>query len=115
MVTRRGFSLIEVLIAMTLLGIALLGVAGSAAMASQVMRQAQMRERSTLQALQIIDSLTRVPKPAPGQRTIGNLTVRWDITPTSGGAVAIDLIVEHLEGNALRSVRFRAAHLPAGI
>jgi prepilin-type N-terminal cleavage/methylation domain-containing protein len=110
MVMRRGFSLIEVLIAMTLLSVALLGVAGSAAMASQVLRQAQMRERSTLEALQIIDSLTREPQPVPGQRLIGNLTLRWVVTRSSNGTDAIDLTVEYLEGNAIRSVRFRAAH-----
>ncbi|MEX2282867.1 MAG: prepilin-type N-terminal cleavage/methylation domain-containing protein [Gemmatimonadota bacterium] len=114
MVSPKGFSMIEVLIAMTLFGIALLGVAGSAILAGQVMNQAHARERSTLEALQIIDSLTRVREPSSGQRLIGRMQLRWTVSASSSGPAEIEVIVEYPDGGALRTARFRTTHAHAG-
>lgn len=114
MVNSKGFSLIEVLIAMTLFGVALLGVAGSAILAGRVMNQAQARERSTLEAMQIIDSLTRVREPSSGQRVVGRMQLRWIVTAPSIGPSEIEVIVEYPDGSALRTARFRTIHAPSG-
>ena len=107
---KAGFSLVEVLIAMTLFGVALLGVAGTAILAGQVMRQAQARERSTLEAMQVIDSLARVQHPVSGQRSIGAMQLRWIVSSPAGGPAEIEVIVEFSDGRELRTSRFRSIH-----
>jgi prepilin-type N-terminal cleavage/methylation domain-containing protein len=114
MVNSKGFSLIEVLIAMTLFGVALLGVAGSAILAGQVMNQAHARERSTMEALQVIDSLTRVREPRSGQRAVGRMQLHWTVTAPSSGPSEIEVMVEYPDGRALRTARFRTTHARAG-
>ncbi len=115
MVSSKGFSLIEVLIAMTLFSIALLGVAGSAVLAGQVMREAQARERSALEALQVIDSLARVQQPRSGQRTVGRMHLRWIVSAPTNGTATIDVTVEYPDGSTWRTVRFHSAHVPVAL
>ena len=110
MVSQKGFSLIEVLIAMTLFGVALLGVAGSALLAGQVMREAQVRERSTIEAMQVIDSLARVQYPVSGQRSVGALQLRWIVNWPGSGPARIEVIVEYTDGRARRSSSFHSTH-----
>lgn len=110
MVSRNGFSLIEVLIAMALFGVALLGVAGSALLAGQVMREAQARERSTIEAMQVIDSLARVQYPVSGQRSVGPLQSRWIVNWPASGPARIDVIVEYSDGRERRSASFHCIH-----
>ena len=110
MVSRNGFSLIEVLIAMMLFGVALLGVAGSALLAGQVMREAQARERSTIEAMQVIDSLARVQYPVSGQRSVGPMQLRWIVSWPASGPAKIEVIVEYPDGRERRSTSFHSTH-----
>jgi len=110
MVKRSGFSLIEVLVAMTLLSVALLGVAGSALYAAQLLRQAQARERSTFEAMQVMDSLAGVRTPSSGQRSVDNIELQWVVSTMSVGPASIDLTVSYRDGSARRIMRFRSLH-----
>ncbi len=110
MVSPRGFALIEVVVALTLLGVALLGVTGSTVLAARVLRQAEATERSALEALQIIDSLSQVRTASAGERRIGRLHVTWQVDRDTAGLVLLEVAVAYPDGSALRTANYRLAH-----
>jgi prepilin-type N-terminal cleavage/methylation domain-containing protein len=50
MVGRRGFGLIEVVVALTLLSVALLGIAATATLSGRMVREGQADEKAALEA-----------------------------------------------------------------
>lgn len=57
MVTRTGFSLVEVIVAMVLLSIGMLGIAGTGLLAAHMMRAADTHEAMMVRASSVMDSL----------------------------------------------------------
>jgi prepilin-type N-terminal cleavage/methylation domain-containing protein len=53
----RGFTLVELLVALVLLEVGLLGVAGTVVLASRTLSRAEERERAVTRAALVLDSL----------------------------------------------------------
>ena len=108
MVRQRGFGLVEVVVALTLLGIALLGMAGTAALAGRMMREAQADELASLEAMQVLDSLVQERPPVSGRRQVGPVLLVWTVSTDSAGLSTIDLALRYPNGSAIRAASFRA-------
>ena len=81
---RAGFTLTEVIVAMTLLSVAALGVAATALVAVQSFSAAQLQERTLREAEQVLDSLLVLPGYTAGARGIGPAQIRWPASDTTG-------------------------------
>lgn len=106
---RRGFSLVEVIVALTLLSVGLLAVAGTAGLAATLARDAEMQEEGAFIASQIIDSLAVASAPASGRQQRGPFQLEWTVTPTER-ALTIGVRVA-VVGGANAPQRFSAAVL----
>ena len=73
---RRGFSLVEVTVAMLLLSIGLLGVAGTGLLAGRLLRESEGREAMVERASNILDSLSA--HAASGGGTVMDARYRID-------------------------------------
>lgn len=74
---RGGFSLAEVIVAMTLLSIGTLGVAATGLVAAHAFTRAEMRERTLHHAESILDSLAALRASSSGTRTLYGAEVSW--------------------------------------
>ena len=83
MVTRAGFTITEVVVAMTLLAVAALGVAATALVAVQSFSQAELQERAIREAEHVLDSLLVQPVNSAGTRQIGPARISWPASDTS--------------------------------
>jgi prepilin-type N-terminal cleavage/methylation domain-containing protein len=90
MVIRSGFSLIEVVVALTLLSVGLLAVAGSAGSAAALFRQGEQQEEAAFAALQLLDSLALAPNPTAAQTKRGAFQLEWTVMRSGR---ALDLMV----------------------
>jgi prepilin-type N-terminal cleavage/methylation domain-containing protein len=77
---RPGFSLVELIVALTVLAVGLLALAGTSALAQRSFASAQATERAVRAAATVIDSLLREPDPAPGSRALYGAVVHWTVT-----------------------------------
>ena len=80
MVIRRGFSLVEIIVALTLLSVAMLGVAGSGLMAAQLLAQAELHEAVTIRAQSILDSLVIHEVVGSGRVRLTPFDIDWTAT-----------------------------------
>ncbi|HEX6693564.1 MAG TPA: type II secretion system protein [Longimicrobiales bacterium] len=78
MVMRRGFGLVEVVVAMTLLGIGVLSIAAGAAFASRIVSIAETEESAARLAAAVLDSLAVLPSWTDGAVDAGRLHARWE-------------------------------------
>jgi prepilin-type N-terminal cleavage/methylation domain-containing protein len=108
MVGRRGFGLIEVVVALTLLSVALLGIAATATLSGRMVREGQADEKAALEAVQVLDSLMQVHYPTAGGRQAGRFSLAWTVTTDSAGLSTIDIAVQYPNGSQLRTANFRA-------
>jgi prepilin-type N-terminal cleavage/methylation domain-containing protein len=83
-VTRRGFSLVELVVALTILSLGILVLATAAAFAQRSFAGAEAIDRAARAAALVLDSLTREPAPADGVRHVDGMLVRWSATPDAG-------------------------------
>lgn len=108
-ISRAGFGLVELIVALMILSVGLLALTGAAAVAQRSLINAQALEESTEVAEVVLDSLMRVSAPAAGERTIGRTEAQWTIHSDSA-AVAIHLTATVTAGTATRQITFRATH-----
>jgi Tfp pilus assembly protein PilV len=80
---RPGFSLVELVVAMTLLSVGVLGLAAAAALALRSMNSAAAMDRGTRAATTLLDSLAHVATPSAGERTEDGVRIRWSIEQDS--------------------------------
>lgn len=85
---RSGFSLAEVIVAMTLLSIGTLAVAATGFVAAQAFTQAELQERVSREAEAILDSLVASPQSGAGARTMNGASLVWTAAD-SGGVVTM--------------------------
>jgi Tfp pilus assembly protein PilV len=107
MVTRGGFGIVEVIVALTLLSVGMLGVAASAIMASRLLRAGEASERDALAALEVIDSLVLAENPTGGARQAGQRYLAWRVATDSLPLLRIEVDVTAADGSSQRSTRFR--------
>lgn len=94
--TKRGFSLVEVMVAMTLLGLAIMSLAGAAALGLDQMGKARQDLEYSADVQQVADSIggqgwNRV---ASGFSTIRGRPVSWTVTIVNASSQKVDIIVQ---------------------
>jgi prepilin-type N-terminal cleavage/methylation domain-containing protein len=79
---RRGFTLLEVIMALLVLEVAVVGAAGTLTLASRTLGQAERLERAVAQAEGVLDSLRGVSAPTDGAASYAGGEVRWTVPDT---------------------------------
>jgi prepilin-type N-terminal cleavage/methylation domain-containing protein len=92
---RRGFSLVEILVAITLLGFAMMSLGGAAALGLSQMGKARQDLHYSADVQQVADSLIGLGwnKVASGSSTIRGRSVSWTVTRVNPNSQKVDLIV----------------------
>jgi prepilin-type N-terminal cleavage/methylation domain-containing protein len=91
----RGFSLVEILVAVTLLAVAMMSLAGAAALGLSQMGKARQDLQYSADVQQVADSLVAVGwnKVASGSSTIRGRAVNWTVTTLSPNSQKVDVVV----------------------
>ena len=92
---KRGFSLVEILVAVTLLGFAMMSLAGAAALGLSQMGKARQDLHYSADVQQVADSLVGRGwnKVVSGSQTIRGRAVSWTVTTVNPNSQKIDVIV----------------------
>ena len=93
---KRGFSLVEVMIAMTLMSVAIMSLAGAAALSLSQMGKARQDLQYSADVQQVADSLVGVGwnHVSSGSATIRGRPVSWTVTTASASSQKLDILVE---------------------
>ena len=93
---RRGFSLVEVIIAMTLLSVAIMSIAGAAALGLAQMGRARQDLQYSADVQQVADSLIGAGwnRVASGSEMIRGRQVSWIVANVSAASQRIDIVVK---------------------
>jgi prepilin-type N-terminal cleavage/methylation domain-containing protein len=94
--SNRGFSLVEVMIAITLLGVAIMSLAGAATLGLAQMGKARQDLQYSADVQQVADSLVGVgwKRVTNGSSTIRGRAVSWTVTAASANSQKLDILVE---------------------
>ena len=92
---RRGFSLVEILVAVTLLACAMMSLAGAAALGLSQMGKARQDLGYSADVQQVADSLVGLGwgKVSTGSSTIRGRPVSWTVSTINPNSQKIDLVV----------------------
>ena len=92
---KRGFSLVEILVAVTLLGFAMMSLAGAATLGLSQMGKARQDLHYSADVQQVADSLVSLGwnNVASGSKTIRGRAVSWTVSAVNPNSQKIDLIV----------------------
>lgn len=74
---RRGFTLVETLVAIVILTIGVLGATGTALWAMRVLRQAEAHHDAVLAGAMLLDSLAQIPDAGAGGATHDRIRAEW--------------------------------------
>jgi prepilin-type N-terminal cleavage/methylation domain-containing protein len=93
---KRGFSLIEVIMAMTLLSVAIMSLAGAATLGLSQMTKARQDLQYSADVQQVADSLVGLGwnHVASGSSSIRGRAVSWTVSTVNAGSQKLDLIVQ---------------------
>jgi prepilin-type N-terminal cleavage/methylation domain-containing protein len=93
---RRGFSLVEVMIAMTLMCVAMMSLAGAAALALSQMGKARQDLQYSADVQQVADSLVGLGwnHVSGGSSTIRGRPVSWTVNAVNANTQKIDIVVQ---------------------
>jgi prepilin-type N-terminal cleavage/methylation domain-containing protein len=105
---RRGFSLVEVMIAMTLLSVAMMSIAGAAALGLSQMMKARQDLQYTADVQQVADSLIGAGwnRVSTGSGAIRGRPVNWTVNTVSPSSQKIDIVVQR-RGQANTTIIYR--------
>jgi prepilin-type N-terminal cleavage/methylation domain-containing protein len=113
-VERRGFTVVEVLVALVVIAVGLLGVAGTSAIALRASHAAMHEQSAVARArtrLAIIESLG-CGSAASGERQVGTgLRERWTVGPLVNGTRLVDVTADWDDVGRRRTVSLRSALL----
>ena len=93
---KSGFSLVEVLVAVSLLGLALMSLAGAAALGLSQMGKARQDLQYSVDVQQVTDSLVSLGwnRVTSGASTLRGRSVKWNVTTLSPTSQKLDVIVQ---------------------
>ena len=93
---REGFSLVEVMIAMTLMAVAMMSLASAAALGLTQMSKARQDLQYSADVQQVADSLVGVGwnHVSSGSSSIRGRPVAWTVTTMSPASQKVDIIVQ---------------------
>jgi prepilin-type N-terminal cleavage/methylation domain-containing protein len=93
---KDGFSLVEVMISMTLLGVAMMSLAGAAALGLSQMGKARQDLQYSADVQQVADSLVGQGwnHVANGSATIRGRPISWTVSTASASSQRVDLLVQ---------------------
>ena len=91
----RGFSLVEILVAVTLLGVVMMSLAGAAALGLSEMGKSRQDLQYSADVQQIADSLVGRGwnNVTSGSSTIRGRAVSWTVTTISPNSEKVDVVV----------------------
>ena len=106
--SRQGFSLVEVMIAMSLLAVAMMSLAGAAALGLNQMGRARQDLQYTADVQQVTDSLIGAGwnHVSNGAATIRGRPVNWVVTSVGANSQKIDIVVQR-RGQANANLIYR--------
>ena len=104
---RRGFSLVEILVAVTLLACAMMSLAGAAALGLSQMGKARQDLGYSADVQQVADSLVGLGwgKVSTGSSTIRGRPVSWTVSTINPNSQKINLVITR-RGQAQTNVIF---------
>jgi prepilin-type N-terminal cleavage/methylation domain-containing protein len=93
---REGFSLIEVLVSVSLLSLVLLGLSGATALGLTQMAKARQDIQYAADVQQVTDSLVAkgYQNVASGSETIRGRSVSWTVTTVNAKSQKIDIVAQ---------------------
>lgn len=93
--SREGFSLVEVIVSMTLLGVATMSLAGAAALGLSQMGKARQDLQYSADVQQVVDSLVSVGwnKVTSGSGTIRGRSVAWTVSTVNPNSQKLNVVV----------------------
>ncbi len=93
---REGFSLVEVMISMTLLGVAIMSLAGAAALGLSQVGRARQDLQYSADVQQVADSLVGAGwnKVSTGSGTIRGRSVNWIVSTVNPSSQRVDILVQ---------------------
>jgi prepilin-type N-terminal cleavage/methylation domain-containing protein len=105
---REGFSLVEVMVAMTMLAVAMMSLAGAAALGLSQMSRARQDLEYSADVQQVADSLIGVGwnKVSSGAATVRGRSVNWVVTAVNAGSQKVDIVVQR-RGQANTTLVYR--------
>lgn len=106
-----GFTLVEAVVALTILAIGLVGAAATQALAARLLREAEARAEAVAIAGRILDSLLAAPVVAGGTGDFGHHRATWSAVGRGTGTV-VELEIEYTTEAGSRTLRFEMLHLP---
>jgi prepilin-type N-terminal cleavage/methylation domain-containing protein len=111
---RRAFTLLEVLIALVILGVGVLGLAGNAALVSRLVGDGTRLSLVAAIATARFEQLRALPcaSVTPGNATTHGIEERWTVAPLGAGASALQIelaVTYRLRAGPARTQRFRGA------
>ena len=105
---REGFSLVEVMVAMTLLAVAMMSLAGAAALGLSQMGRARQDLQYSADVQQVADSLVSVGwnRVSDGASTIRGRSVNWTVTTMTPNSQKVNILVQR-RGQANQATLFQ--------
>ena len=98
-----GVGLVELLVALTILGVGILAVAGTALVAARRLRAAELQQEAVLTAAGIMDSIAFAGPPVTaGASSYGPLDFSWAGVPAGSGTEYVTIHVGTRAGELLR-------------
>lgn len=104
--TNRGFSLVEVVIAMSLMGLAMMSLAGAATLGLSQMGKARQDLQYSADVQQVADSLVTAGwnHVSSGSSTIRGRPVSWTVTTANPNTQKVDIVVQRRGQASLNTV-----------
>jgi prepilin-type N-terminal cleavage/methylation domain-containing protein len=104
---RKGFSLVEVMISMTLLSVAIMSLAGAASLGLSQMVKARQDLQYSADVQQVADSLFAVGwnKVSSGSATVRGRAMTWAVNTISANSQKVDIVVQR-RGQANRTIMY---------
>jgi len=93
---REGFSLVEIMISMTLMGVAMMSLAGATALGLSQMGKARQDLQYSADVQQVADSLVGAGwnHVFNGSSTVRGRPVSWTVTTANASSQKVDLLVQ---------------------